>query len=339
VTASTATVTGAELDAYWTAVAAADDRAAYAVVASARDRGVSLAEVLDGLVLAAQRRVGDLWARNDWTVAREHAATAVSESVVRRLTSDLPPSTTGPLLTVACVEREWHALPALVVTLTLRARGCQVTYLGASTSRDHLVSAILDIGPRAVLLSASLASSLPRVRRQIEATRGTGTPVVVGGRAFDELGRRAQRLGATAYAPSPELALELVGGLPLHVAPAAPLRHPGAFEARSIEAERDTISRDVVLAAGGALGLAEDGDHVPAGDWRAVLATFVPHLVDCVAGTLLTEDPTAFAETRAWLGEVLTHRGAAPDALAVVEDALVQRLHDHPEAVGLILGS
>ncbi len=338
-TASTATVAGADLDAYWTAVAAADERGAYAVAASTRDRGVPLSEVLNGLVLAAQRRVGDLWARNEWTVAREHAATAASESVVRRLATDVPPSTTGPLLTVACVEREWHALPALVVALSLRARGCQVTYLGASTSRDHLVSAILDIGPRAVLLSASLTSSLPRVRRQVEAVRGTGTPVVVGGRAFDTLGRRAQRLGATAYAPSPELAMELVGGLPMHVAPAAALRHAGAFEARSIEAESDTISRDVVLAAGAVLGPAHPGDHVPAGDWRAVLATFVPHLVDCVAGALLTEDPTAFAETRAWLGEVLAHRGADPDALAVVEDALVQRLHDHPEAVRLIAGA
>ena len=178
----------------------------------------------------------------------EHAATAVSEAVVRRLGEAVPMPTTGPLLTVACVEREWHALPAMVVALTLRARGCRVTYLGASASRDHLVSTILDIGPRAVLLSASLTSSLPRVRRQVEAVRGTGTPVVLGGRALDPDGRRAQRLGATAYARSPEVVLEVLAALPVHVPPAGPLRHPGAFEARSIEAESDTISRDVMLA-------------------------------------------------------------------------------------------
>ncbi|WP_219635305.1 cobalamin B12-binding domain-containing protein [Nocardioides ungokensis] len=33
------------------------------------------------------------------------------------------------------------------MALTLRAHGCRVTYLGASASRDHLVSAILDTGP------------------------------------------------------------------------------------------------------------------------------------------------------------------------------------------------
>lgn len=337
-TVSSATVDGADLDAYWSAVVDADARAAYAAAAATRDRGVPLVDVLTGLVIAAQRRVGELWAADDWTVAREHAATAVGESVLRRLAADVPPATDGPVLTVACVEREWHALPALVVALTLRSRGCRVTYLGASASRDHLVSAILDTGPRAVLLSASLTSSLPRARRQVEAVRGTGTPVVVGGRAFDPAGLRAQRLGATAFAATPALALEQVASLPLHVPPAGPLRHPGALEARSIEAESDTISRGVVLAATTALGLDHDCD-VPPDDWRVVLGTFVPHVVDCVAGALLTEDPSVFAETRDWLGEVLAVRGAAPDALAVVEQALVQRLHDHPEAMRLIGGT
>ncbi|GAA2152554.1 cobalamin-dependent protein [Nocardioides koreensis] len=338
-TTPTATVAGAELDAYWTAVAAGDERAACAAAAASRDRGVPLPEVLADLVVAAQRRVGDLWAANEWTVAREHAATAVGLAVVRRLGADVPTPVSGPVLTVACVEREWHALPAMVVALMLRARGCRVTQLGASTSRDHLVSAILDTGPRAVLLSASLTSSLPRVRRQVEAVRGTGTPVVLGGRAFGNDGRRAQRLGATAYAGSPEVVLEVVTALPLHVPSAGPLRHPGAFEARSIEAESDTISRDVLLATDAALGLGHADRDLATDDWRVVLATFVPHVIDCVAGALLTEDPTVYAETRGWLGGVLAVRGAAPQAVSVVEQALAQRLHDHPEAVRLIAGA
>jgi MerR family transcriptional regulator, light-induced transcriptional regulator len=339
VTASPATVDGADLDAYWSAVTDADEHAAYAAAVAARDRGVPLDQVLAGLVIAAQRRVGELWAGNEWTVAREHAATAVSEEVVRRLGEAVPMPATGPVLSVACVEREWHALPAMVVALTLRARGCRVGYLGASASRDHLVGTILDTGPRAVLLSASLTSSLSRVRRQVEAVRGTGTPVVVGGRAFDAQGLRAQRLGATAYAPSPEVALELLATLPVHVVPPGPLRHPGAVEARSIEAEADTLSRDVVRAATAALGVEAGDETTPTEDWRVVLATFVPHVVDCVAGALLTEDPTVYGETRRWLGEVLAARGAVPEALGAVEEALAQRLHDHPEAVRLLAGS
>ena len=143
------------------------------------------ATVLQDLVVATQLRIGEHWASNTCTVAREHAATAVSESVVRRLAERVPEPTGTGVLLVGCAEREWHALPALVVAESLRSWGLPTVYLGPSTSRDQLVSRILDVGPRAVLLSASLTSSFPRVRRQIEAARGTGTAVLVGGAAFD----------------------------------------------------------------------------------------------------------------------------------------------------------
>ncbi|MFC4786848.1 cobalamin B12-binding domain-containing protein [Nocardioides sp. MAHUQ-72] len=337
-TGATAAVEGADLDAYWSAVASGDERTAHATAAAVRERGVPLDVLLDGLVIATQRRVGALWAAGEWTVAREHAATAVNEAVVRRLGDTLAPVDTGPLLAVACVEREWHSLPALVVAVGLQAHGCRVAYLGPSASRDHLVSAILDTGPRAVLLSASLTSSLPRVRRAIEAVRGTGTPVVVGGRAFDDDGVRAQRLGATGFAPRPEDAVRLVASLPVHAAPVPALRHPGALEARSIEAEVDTISRDVIAAIGATLGLDTGTGATSVDDWRVVLATFVPHLVDCLAGALLTEDPRVVAENRGWLEGVLAGRGAPPGAVRVTEEALRQRLHDHPEAVRLLDG-
>jgi methanogenic corrinoid protein MtbC1 len=313
-------------------VSEADDRGALAGALAVRDRGVRVDEVLRGLVVPAQLRVGELWAGNEWTVAREHAATAIGEAVVRRLAEDLPQPATGPLLTVACVEREWHALPALVVATTLRAHGFRVDYLGASASRDHLVSRILDSGPAVVLLSASLTSSLPRARRHIEAVRGTGTPVLVGGHAFDRAGDRARRLGATAYAPSPEVALAQLDTLPQHVSDAPPLRHRGATEARTIAAEHESVVRDVMTETDRVLGLSGGGEAALApDDWRVVLATFVPHVVESLEGALLTEDRAVMDETRAWLDVVLERRAADPRAVAALVDALADRLADLPE--------
>lgn len=225
-------ITEAEHGVYWSAVSDGDEVAAHEVASHAVARGVDVEEVF-ALVTAAQNRVGELWAGNDWNVAREHAATAVSEAVVRRLAEQVPEPTEGPVLLVACVEREWHALPALVLSQVLRGRGLRVEYLGANASREGLVSRIVDRGPQAVLLSASLTSSLFRVRRQVETVRGTGTPVVVGGRAFDPEGVRARRLGATAYAATPEHLVALLPTLPRHVPFAPTLRHPGAAEARA----------------------------------------------------------------------------------------------------------
>lgn len=330
-------ITGAERDAYWAAISDGDEVAAHALVSAAVVRGVDVEDVLE-LVTAAQLRVGDLWARNEWSVSREHAATAVAEAVVRRLAQTVAEPAEGPLALVACVEREWHALPALVLAQVLRGHGLRVEYLGANASREGLVSKIVDLGPQVVLLSASLTSSLLRVRRQVETVRGTGTPVVVGGRAFDTEGVRARRLGATAYAATPDELVTLLPGLPRHVAFAPALRHPAAAEARTLQAGAEELSRDVDRTLRALLGLPGDTLGADPDEWRTVLMGFVPHVVDSVAGALLTEDPTVVSETNDWLGTVLARRGAPPHAVPTLWQALRQRIRDYPEALRVIAG-
>lgn len=334
---TSAVLLDSDFEDYWAAVARGDERGAQAVALGVRDAGGSLESVLRDLVVQAQLRVGDLWATNRWTVPREHAATAVGESVVRRLAVDLAEPAEGPGLLVACVEREWHALPALVLATTLRARGERVTYLGASSTRDQLVSRIVDQGPRAVLLSASLTSSLPRARRHIDAVRATGTPVVVGGRAFDTAGVRARRLGATAYAAGPEDLLDVLPSLPRHVPFSTPLRHAAAAEARGIQSGAESISRDVIAELRHRLHL----EATPGPDgWAGVLVGHVSHVVDSLAGALLVEDPTVMSEARTWLSDVLAGRGADagadPGAVDLLWATLADRLRDYPEALRLL---
>ncbi|WP_372727133.1 B12-binding domain-containing protein [Nocardioides sp.] len=322
---------------YWSAIVASDDHRAADVALAAVGRGVSVEAALMGLVVASQVRVGELWEANEWSVPREHASSAVNEHVVRRLCQDVIGDPAGPLLLVACAEREWHALPALVITQLLALHGARAEYLGPNTSRDHIVAGILDRGPRAVLLSASMSSSLPRVRRQIEAVRGTGTPVIVGGAAFDRAGQRARWLGATGCATTASEALELVERLPRHVPPAPTLRHPGAAEARDVQIAAETLTRSVTRVVDSALGLTDGGEAAGSpDDWRVVLATSIPMVVDCVAGGLLTDDASILTESRDWLRSVMDSRDAPAETTSLVWTALARQLRDHPEATRLI---
>jgi methanogenic corrinoid protein MtbC1 len=320
---------------YFAAVRAGDEEGAQAVA----DRVLESDGVagLVGLVGGAQLRVGELWSTNVWTVPDEHRATAVSEAVLQRALRRLDPPhhPSGPLL-VACAEREFHALPALLVTVSLRASGQDAEYLGSSTTRDGLVGRVLDTGARAVLLSATLSSSLFRVRRQVEAIRGTGTPVVVGGTAFDTAGRRAQAIGATAYATGLVDLPGVLAALPQHTGPAPTLRHAGAQEANLIISDLHEMSREVLLGTDAALG--EGATALPADHWRTVLATFVPHLLECVAGAVLTEDPTVTHEARAWMTAVLTRREAPPEAMDCLWEVLGARLREYPRASATLAG-
>jgi methanogenic corrinoid protein MtbC1 len=323
---------------YLQALASGDRGRAWDVVAGLQESGAAPLDVMAQVIAPAQAQVGVLWATDAWSVAQEHAATAVSESVLARLGAQIPTAeeTASPVV-VSCVEQEWHALPALLVAEHLRAAALPVSYLGANASAEHLVRHVHETAPRAVALSCSLSASLPLVRRQIEAVRATGTPVVVGGSAFDPDGRRAAALGATAFATSGVDAVDVVRGLPTAVVPADPLAHDGAEESYAIYADREHLAAD--LRRRFDAGHPTPGPHEVVTGWQRAMHDHLPHMVGALAGALVSGDVTVLQENVAWLTEVMQHRDA-PDG--VVEDVLGELaavVREYPAAARLVAGS
>ena len=66
-------------DHYLHLVGDGDEYGAVDMVTELLDDGVAPQRIMVGLIAPTQRRVGELWAANEWSVAREHAATAISE--------------------------------------------------------------------------------------------------------------------------------------------------------------------------------------------------------------------------------------------------------------------
>ena len=319
-------------DHYWSALVRDDADAAYAVVRRVIDAGVHPADALAGIVVHAQQRIGLSWADNHWTVGQEHAATAISEQTVARVDATLPaPSPDRPPLLVTCADREFHCLAAQVVAVSMRSWGWPAEQLGPGTRRDVLLDRVREVRPAAVLVSASLSSSLPRVARQIRDITATGTPVIAGGAAFDEAGVRATRLGASGYARSPYEACVLLDRLPDVVIP-----QPAPFDVEALRLDQlaDDLARRVLDATEGVLGAGSEAlahDH-----WRVVLATFTPHLVAAVAGGVMTADPTVPIAARSWLAEVLRRRGAPDDVADVLWDRLRSELREFPATLALL---
>jgi MerR family transcriptional regulator, light-induced transcriptional regulator len=326
-----------EVDSYLAALERGDRSEALGQVRALHGEGHDVLTLIQRLLAPAQLRVGELWVSDAWSVAQEHAATAISESVLTSLAverelhaAQLPAD--APTLIVSCVEQEWHALPALMVTEHLRAEGFGVSYLGANASAHGLVRHVHELGPRAVLLSCSLSAFLPLVRRQVEAVRETGTPVVVGGAAFDADGRRAAMLGATGFVTSATGVVDLVRGLPDAVPPAPPLTHPGAEEAFVVFGERETFADDIErrLLARLPLEGVDPDRREPA--WLRVLDDQLPHVVGAIAGALVTDDPEIVRHALVWASAVLQHRDAPAEVGPALREALRGALHQLPEA-------
>lgn len=317
---------------YLAALAVGDRGAAVEVVRRMQAAGASPLEVMNDVIAPAQQRVGELWASDEWSVAQEHAATAVSETVLGLMGALVPAPVdpSGPVV-VTCVEQEWHALPALLVAEHLRTAGVPVSYLGANSSAEHLVRHVHEVGPRAVALSCSLSASLPRVRRQIEAVRATGTPVVVGGAAFDRDGRRAATLGATAFAVDGAAAVVAVRELPSATTPTPPLSHRRAGEGFAVHADREELTARLRSRIAGL------GRDEPAGaGWPQALDDHLPHLVGCVAGALVADDDSVLDDAVTWLEDVMAHRGAPSGTTPRVVEELALVVREYPAASDLL---
>lgn len=200
-------------DTFDRALAEADGEPAVELVLNLLDNGVPPESVLLGLIAPAQRRTGERWAANEWSIAQEHAATHISEQAVAALalaTRAVRPDERLGTVVVACVDGEWHALPARILTEVLRLRGFRTRFLGAHMPAGHLVSYLHRHGPDLVALSCMLTVRLPQAYRVIHRAQRAGTPVLAGGPGFGPDGAWARTLGSDLYATGAARAADLL---------------------------------------------------------------------------------------------------------------------------------
>ncbi|MFD5393841.1 B12-binding domain-containing protein [Streptomyces sp. NPDC127097] len=332
----------AYVDQLWDAVVTVDEHAAVRRLFDAVDAGVPPEDVLLDIIAPVQQRVGEHWAANTMTVAQEHAATAINDRVIAALAHHRPPAATaerGGRITVACVDGEWHALPARLLAEVLRLRGWQVDFLGAQVPAPHLIAHLHQTGPRAVALSSSIATRLPTAHAAITACQAAGVPVLVGGAAFGPDGRYARLLGADAWAPDARTAADLLSrGMPDTRAPA--LGHQPVDDLPHLsDQEYSLVARTAPQLVKETLAQLEE--RFPAlRDYsdrqRQHTAEDLAHITDFLATALYTDDDELFTGFLTWTGAILTTRGVPAHSLHPALDALAAQLKDFPRARRII---
>lgn len=298
---------------YWASLATGDRRGAVEIARESLASGSTVEQTLSELVCPAQVEVGRRWASNEWNVAQEHIATSISEEVVAALAAATDPAQTRVgTAVVCCVEGEWHALPARVLSETLRVNGWDVHYLGASLPAQHLAQYVHDVGPDVIGLSCSVSTSLPHARHMIEASRGAGVPVVAGGRGFGTDGRWARALGANGWAPTATDAVRLLSEptWPRYADPAPPLHHPDDA-AQRLRAGAHELAQQ-------AMGRLEQRFPAMRQYPSAALDRTredLEHIVEFLAAALYVDDTTLLVEFVEWLHELLAARHVPAVAL------------------------
>jgi len=310
-----------------------DEYGAVEMVGELLDGGVAPQRILIDLIAGTQARVGELWAANEWSVAREHAATAISERAVAAVAARTNVRPTRGRVTIACVDGEWHALPTRLLAEMLRMDGWRVDFLGANVPGPHLITHLHQTGPDVVALSCMIATRLPRAHAAITACKAVGVPVIAGGRGFGPGGRYAQHLGADAWAAGAE---EAVQRLARNWPPYSPDPQLSAFLG---DEEYTYVVRNRGELIGTAMRrLTESYPAMREYNQRQLDSTAedMAHIVDFLAAALYASETPIFTDFVEWTNGVLQARGVPAVALRVGLDSVRSQLRDYPRATAIL---
>ncbi|MGW3853137.1 cobalamin B12-binding domain-containing protein, partial [Streptomyces fagopyri] len=304
------------------------------------DDGVSAEAVLLDLIAPVQAKVGSEWAANRLSVAQEHAASAITERVIAAL-AHRPAHRTPPALgrvTVACVDQEWHVLPARLLAEVLTLRGWQVDFLGAQVPTPHLIAHLHNNGADVVALSSSIPTRLPAAHAAITACQAIGVPVLAGGAAFGSDGRYARLLGADAWAPDARAAADqLAEGITSPDLAAArqqidDLPHLADQEYTLVARAQGRLVKEVLTR------LEERFPAMAAytTQQRERTAEDIAHIVEFLTVALYTDADDLFTTFIIWTADILTARHVPARSLHPALNILAAELKDFPRSLRLL---
>jgi len=165
----------------------ADGAGAQRVVEEALAAGLTPAAVQSLVIEPALVRIGELWETNAITVADEHLATAISQSVLIKLFDALSGSRarSRERVLLAAVEGQQHVLGLRMIADVLEGAGFDVLFLGADVPVGALARFAAERQPAVTGLAfgmsvgvGALAESIHAVHEACPATR-----IMLGGRA------------------------------------------------------------------------------------------------------------------------------------------------------------
>jgi diguanylate cyclase (GGDEF)-like protein len=288
------------------------------------DQRVSRERIVVDLLAEAQREVGERWYCNELTPADEHLATGVTAAALDTLMDETSPPSTDSLTLVTCAEGDFHSLAAQMFGELLREHGIGATVLGASAPADAVADYLVRSGADSLAVSCSVPIFFPGAVSLIDAAHRLGIPVIVGGPAFGFGPRRAERLGADAWAPTAAEGAAIL--LDWKSSPPSVSREPTLI---------DPVGFLLSVRADALGGAAFDGLAVafpPMADYdeRQMARTRedLVFIVRFLAAALFAADDAIFADFLHWLQNLLVRRGVPQRALIAGLEALRPVIED-----------
>ncbi|MCF8304548.1 MAG: cobalamin-dependent protein [Bacteroidales bacterium] len=169
------------------------DKATCSVIIKEKlDANINIKELYTGLFQRSLYKIGELWESNRISVATEHLATSITESLMHMTYPIIFESEhIGKKAVISCVASEFHQIGGKMVADIFELHGWDGYFIGANTPEYELYRMIHDKKPDVLALSLSLYFNLPKLLHLLEQINEwfPGLDIIVGGQAFRWGGR------------------------------------------------------------------------------------------------------------------------------------------------------
>lgn len=176
---------------YLEALRLGDRHKAQAVIKAAIAAGFDVRDIYMRVFQPAMYEIGKLWEQNQFTVAQEHLATAITQSVMAQIYGSVflrPPL--GRTMVATCLGGELHELGIRMVSDFFEMEGWDVFYLGANVPTDSVVSMVRERRADLLAISLTLLVQVPHLRELIAAVRrspmGKRVKIMIGGQPLNQ---------------------------------------------------------------------------------------------------------------------------------------------------------
>ncbi len=172
---------------YLTALLGGKRSKCHGIVQKLLDQKIDLKTLYTDLFQRSMYEIGELWENHQITVANEHLATAITESLLNlSYPAIFATDRIGKKALISCSANEFHQVGGKMVADILELNGWDGHFLGANTPAEDISQYIQEVKPDLLGLSLSILSNIGNLIRCIEVIRADfpNMDVLIGGQAF-----------------------------------------------------------------------------------------------------------------------------------------------------------
>lgn len=181
-------------------------------------QGVNIYDIYLHIIQPVQYEVGRLWQINEITVAQEHFATDVSQSLMAYMSPYLEskPRNNKKVVTT-CIGGELHDMGIRLVKDFFVLDGWEAYYTGANTPHNSIIQTLIDFEANILAISATMTTHIILVKSLIQAIKNNDNlkevKILVGGNLFNIDKMLWQHVHADGYAPNAQKAINIANKL------------------------------------------------------------------------------------------------------------------------------